>query len=211
MARTGRPRTFDRDAAVEQAMKLFWARGFEPTTLADLRAALGDLSAASFYAAFGSKEALFSECLALYMRTCGELTDCLRQPDLSHRDAMCSLLYRAIRVQTAPDKPSGCMAVLSGLNCFGGNGAVAEEVAEARRFTREAIAECVRAGQAAGELPADTDGAALTLVLDTFLKGVAVQARDGIDAEQLHRSAELLMQLWWPTPESPNEAQGTVD
>lgn len=196
MARTGRPRTFDRDAAVERAMLLFWERGFEPTTLAELRAALGDLSAASFYAAFGSKEALFSECLALYMQTCGELTEQLRTRPHGPREAMRAMLHRAIQAQTSDSRPSGCMAVLSGFNCFGENSSVEQEAEHARRITGAAIAECVMAGVEAGELPAETNCAAMTLTIDAFLKGVAIQARDGATAETLHQSADLLMQLW---------------
>ncbi|WP_321822645.1 MULTISPECIES: TetR/AcrR family transcriptional regulator [unclassified Burkholderia] len=198
MARTGRPRTFDRDAAVERAMLLFWERGFEATTLAELRTALGDLSAASFYAAFGSKETLFSECLALYMRTCGELARQLQTRPHGPREAMRAMLHRAIEVQTSDGKPKGCMAVLSSLNCFGESSSVEKEVAQARRITGAAIVECVMAGVAEGELPSDTNGAALALVIDTFLKGVAIQSRDGAPAATLHQGAELIMQLWGP-------------
>lgn len=198
MARTGRPRSFDRSTAVERAMLLFWQRGFEPTTLADLRSALGNLSAASFYAAFGSKEALFSECLALYMQTCGELTEQLRSRPQGPREAMRAMLHRAVDAQTSESRPTGCMAVLSGFNCFGENSAVEKEAEQARRITGAAIAECVMAGVEAGELPADLDCTALALTIDTFLKGMAIQARDGASAATLHQSVDLLLQLWGP-------------
>lgn len=61
MPRTGRPRAFNRDEAVAAAMLLFWEYGYESTSLAQLRAGMGNISAASFYAAFESKEALFRE------------------------------------------------------------------------------------------------------------------------------------------------------
>jgi len=201
MARTGRPRSFDRDAAVEKAMLLFWERGFEPTTLSELRSALGDLSAASFYAAFGSKEALFSECLALYMRTCGELAEGLRRRPNGPREAMREMLHKAIDTQTATDRPSGCMAVLAGFNCFGENSSVEQEAEDARRLTGAAIAECIMGGVECGEMPADINCTALALAIDAFLKGVSVKARDGCEAQALHASAELLMQLW-PVPSS---------
>ena len=70
MARTGRPRAFDRDDAVDQAMQLFWQHGYDSTSLSLLKAALGGgISAPSFYAAFGSKEALFDECVQRYLTT----------------------------------------------------------------------------------------------------------------------------------------------
>ena len=67
MARTGRPRGFDRDEAITQAMHLFWEHGYEGASLAVLRHAMGDISSASFYAAFGSKEALYRETLERYL------------------------------------------------------------------------------------------------------------------------------------------------
>src|SRR5215467_8279144 len=66
MSRTGRPREFDRDEALQHAMELFWAQGYEGTTLSDLQKAMGSITAPSFYAAFGSKEDLFREAVELY-------------------------------------------------------------------------------------------------------------------------------------------------
>ena len=68
MAERGRPRGFDRDAALRRAMELFWRRGFEGVSMADLTAAMG-IAAPSLYAAFVSKEALFREAIALYRAT----------------------------------------------------------------------------------------------------------------------------------------------
>ena len=71
MARTGRPRSFDRAEALRQAMTVFWRLGYEGTTLEDLQAAMGGISPPSMYAAFGSKENLFREAVELYATTEG--------------------------------------------------------------------------------------------------------------------------------------------
>src|ERR671915_96387 len=60
-----RPRSFDRDVALEKAMLLFWEKGYEETSIGDLTKAMG-IAAPSLYAAFGDKRALFDEAVALY-------------------------------------------------------------------------------------------------------------------------------------------------
>ncbi len=88
MPRTGRPRSFNRDEAVAAAMLLFWEHGFEPTSLAQLRAAMGNISAASFYAAFESKEALFREAVNRYLSTYGHVSETFRDTSLTSKAAM---------------------------------------------------------------------------------------------------------------------------
>ncbi len=196
MARTGRPREFDRDDAVEQAMLLFWERGYEATTLNDLRSALGGLSPASFYAAFGSKEALFGECLSLYMQSCGQLATLLADTTDGPREAMRRTLHAAVTAQTSRTRPRGCMAVLSGLNCFEGHEDIAAQVEQARRQTSQAITACVQAGRDVGELCPDVDCTSLATAFDVFLKGIAIQARDGRRAIELHAAVDALMAIW---------------
>src|ERR1700728_2699760 len=73
----GRPREFDRGQALERAMRLFWSRGYDAISMADLRAELG-ITQASLYAAFGSKEQLFRDAVDLYRQTAGfSTTDAL--------------------------------------------------------------------------------------------------------------------------------------
>ena len=66
----GRPRAFDRDAALQAAVEVFWRQGFLATSMNDLCAAMG-IRSPSLYAAFGSKEALYLEAVEHYARTIG--------------------------------------------------------------------------------------------------------------------------------------------
>ena len=98
MAQMGRPRTFDRQAAVEQAMFLFWQQGYESTSLSQLKASLGGgISAPSFYAAFGSKEALFREAAQCYLDTFARVTECLWDDGLAPRAAIEQALRQSAR------------------------------------------------------------------------------------------------------------------
>ena len=113
MAQMGRPRTFDRDAAVDQAMHLFWEHGYQATSLSQLKAGIGGgISAPSFYAAFGSKEALFEEVVERYMSTHGRVTESLFDSTLAARDAVELTLRRSARMQCEVGHPRGCMVAL---------------------------------------------------------------------------------------------------
>ena len=61
----GRPRAFDMDKALDAALDLFWRKGYEGTSIADLTKAMG-INPPSLYAAFGGKETLFHQALDRY-------------------------------------------------------------------------------------------------------------------------------------------------
>jgi len=107
MPRTGRPRGFDRDLAVQQAMRLFWEQGYEATSLAQLKGAMGGIAPASFYAAFKSKEALFREVLDRYLVTHGQVTAPLLDPAVPPRMAVEQSLRASARMQTDGAHPLG--------------------------------------------------------------------------------------------------------
>ena len=98
MAQMGRPRRFDRDEAVQQALHLFWQHGYEATSLAQLKAQIGGgITAPSFYAAFGSKEALFREAVACYLNSYGRVNDALWDDSLPPKVAIETSLRRSVK------------------------------------------------------------------------------------------------------------------
>ncbi len=196
MPRTGRPRSFDKDEAVTRAMQLFWERGYESTSLADLKAAMGDISAASFYAAFGSKEALFRAVLAHYLETHGQVVAPLYDPACDPRDAIEQTLRASARMQTDPAHPFGCFLVLSTATCSAESRHIQASLAEERERNRAALLACVSRAVAAGQLPRATDPAALATLFDTFLVGLSIQARDGVPLATLEASISQVMRVW---------------
>jgi TetR/AcrR family transcriptional repressor for divergent bdcA len=196
MARTGRPREFDRDKAVDAAMMLFWEQGFEPTSLQQLRDAMGGISAASFYAAFGSKAALFGEAVGHYLETHGQATASLMDESLPPKQAIETALRRSARMQTAPAHPRGCLIVLGASNCSPENLHIEALLKSERARNRLAIAAHLARAVADGALPPRADTAMLAGVFNTFLLGISYEARDGATWAAIDASITGLMRLW---------------
>jgi AcrR family transcriptional regulator len=175
-----RPRSFDRDAALEQAMLAFWECGYERTSIADLTRAMG-IAAPSLYAAFGDKRALFDEAVARYQARPGSFVRAaLAEPRA--RDAIERLLHDAAVAYTAPGSPHGCLVLSEPLAC------------EQREVSRADIAERLRRG--ADELPEGTGADALAGYFATVIAGLSNRARDGATREQLLAVAEVSMRAW---------------
>ncbi|ROR15132.1 TetR/AcrR family transcriptional regulator [Erwinia sp. JUb26] len=198
MATMGRPRTFDRDKAIDDAMHLFWQHGYESTSLAQLKAAINSgISAPSFYAAFGSKEALFRECVQRYLATYGQVTEFLWDRRLSPREAVETTLRSSAKMQFDPRHPPGCMVALGTMSATSAEHAdVVEPLARSRNRTSEGILSAFQRAVASGELKKETDVTTLAMLFTTFLFGISIQARDGASLDRLNSAITQIMQLW---------------
>lgn len=198
MAQMGRPRTFDRDAAIEQALHLFWEQGYESTSLNQLKAAIGSgISAPSFYAAFGSKEALFQECVTRYLNTYAQVTECLWDTNLAPREAVEQALRRSARMQCERGHPKGCMVALGVMSAPSPElSAVTAPLTRSRARTRAGIKACIERAVAAGELRKDVDTRALRTVFDSFLLGLSTLARDGVGLQVMDAAISQVMGIW---------------
>lgn len=210
MTRMGRPREFDRVKAVDSAMMLFWAQGYEPTSLSQLKASMGDISAASFYAAFGSKEGLFNEVVARYLNTHGQATSSLKDAALSPREAIETALTRSARMQTEATHPRGCFIVTGASNCAPENRHIDQLLENFRKRDRMAIEACVSRAVASGELSSRTNVAGLSTMISSFLVGVAIEARDGTPTERLLESISTIMELWDMNRSEQSGVTGTI-
>ncbi|MET9558269.1 TetR/AcrR family transcriptional regulator [Streptomyces sp. NPDC006645] len=195
MARTGRPREFDRDHAVQTALHLFWEHGYNATSLAQLRTAMG-ISSASFYAAFGSKEALFEETVQTYVARFGRVTDAVSQESLPPKAAVEHILRASARMQTDHSHPSGCLIVLAAAVGADDQSAVRALLTDYRAAVRRNVATCIQRAVAAGELSPATDPESMSIVFTGFLHGLSVESRDGTSLESLEAAITQLMQVW---------------
>ena len=196
MAQRGRPRSFDREEALLQAMRVFWARGYEGATLAELQRAMGGLTAPSLYAAFGSKERLFREAVELYSRTLGVPMMQALAEEPSARASIEALLRAAVQAFCKPGAPRGCMLVLAAINSTPANRSVQDYLRGLRARRQRVIQQRLRRGVAAGELPAHLDLGALASFYTTVVDGLAIQARDGASRKALEFAVRCAMAAW---------------
>ncbi|CAI2790545.1 Bacterial regulatory proteins, tetR family [Serratia grimesii] len=198
MAQMGRPRRFDRDQAVQQALHLFWQHGYESTSLAQLKAHIGGgITAPSFYAAFGSKEALFKETVSCYLNSYGRVNDALWDDSLPPKQAIETSLRRSVKMQCEEHHPKGCMVALAVMS--GGadeHAAVLKPLTDSRQRTLNGFIHGIQRGIATGELVKQTDPAVIATLFDSFLLGVSTLARDGIHYRVLDDAVTALMKLW---------------
>jgi AcrR family transcriptional regulator len=187
-----RPRAFDRDAALQIAMKLFCKHGYEGVSIADLTAAM-NISPPSLYAAFGGKEALFREALALYQQ----------RPDLpqfcskgSIREQIKALLYDTVRAATDADYPAGCMVSAGMLACRPEHEELADSIADLRTARCNMVAQHLADAVASGELPAGSDTQAIGRFIMALAQGIAIQAHDGAPAAELYALVDAALQNW---------------
>ncbi|WP_413626430.1 TetR/AcrR family transcriptional regulator [Luteibacter sp. Lutesp34] len=208
MAVMGRPRTFDRDKAVDEALHLFWQNGFEATSLNQLKAAMGGgISAPSFYAAFGSKEALFQECVQRYLETYAQVTECLWDTDMAPRDAIETALRQSARMQYERGHPKGCMVGLGVMSAPSEEHAsVSAALTRSRSRTRKGFVACVQRGIDRGELDPGVAPEGLAAVFDAFLMGLSVLARDRVRLSVVEAGIGQVMLAWDAAARSERDA-----
>ncbi|MCZ4120939.1 TetR/AcrR family transcriptional regulator [Streptomyces sp. H39-S7] len=189
----GRPRSFDREAALQQATLAFWAQGYEATSIADLTRGMG-IGAPSLYAAFGDKRALFEEVVTAYGATHGDFAGRALAEEPTARRGIARLLREAAGEYTDPGHPRGCLVISAAANCTSAE--VVESLRERRNENVRAIRRRIQTDIDAGVLPSDADAGALAHYTAVVVQGMSQQARDGASREELEAVAELALRAW---------------
>jgi AcrR family transcriptional regulator len=190
----GRPRAFDPDAALERAMHVFWAKGYEGASLSDLTRAMR-INRPSLYAAFGNKEELFRKVLDRYMN--GPLAyfgKALAAPKA--RDVIEQIFFGAANMPSDPRTPAGCLVVQGALACGDAAGSVRKEIAARRVAAKVALRRRLQRAKREGDLPSNADPAELSSYVMTVLHGMAVQGADGANQDHLQRVADIALRAW---------------
>ena len=189
--KTGRPIGFDRDAALEAAMLLFWERGYEGTSMADLTGVTG-LNPSSIYAAFGDKHALFSLAAKRYLDYRAQYAaSALEEPTLEK--VIRALFDNTVAFLTTPGHPPTCMTLAGAVGCSVEAAPARDLMTEIRKQNEAAIRQRLLAARKSGELPKDINVDDFTRYLSSILAGLSIQAANGSTKSELKRTAQMAL------------------
>jgi AcrR family transcriptional regulator len=185
----GRPRSFDTDKALDEAMEVFWRHGYDGASLAMLTRAMG-IKAPSLYAAFGSKEGLLRAALDRYAQRRSEHMRYVLA-GTSAREVAERFLNSIAESHTDPANPPGCLLVQGGLACGEGSENIPFELASRRALSETELRERFVRAQEDGDLAESADPGALARFLSTVASGMGVLASSGADRDALREVARV--------------------
>ena len=190
----GRPRQFDKELALDEALNLFMEKGYEATSLTDITNALG-INRPSVYAAFGNKEELFSQVLARYnLGPVGYLKQALAEK--TSRLVVRKMLMKSVELLTNnPEQPRGCLAIQSSISSELASVGIQQKIVEALHESELNIKNRFSTAIAEDDLPVDADAWILTKYVTTIHKGLSIQASNGSCKEELAGVENLFLNL----------------
>lgn len=189
-----RPRKIDADAALEAALGVFWRKGYEGTSYADLVAATR-VERPALYAAFGNKQALFLRALERYGASYGSYVwEALGEQ--TSRQVALRVLEGAAELSTRFEDRTGCLGINGALAGSDDAETVQRALVEWRAAGETALRERFERAKREGDLPADADCAALAAYVLAVAHGMAVQAKAGFSRERLMSVVRQAMATW---------------
>lgn len=194
----GRPRQFDKQQALQQALQVFAAKGYEGTSLDDLTAAMG-INRPSLYAAFGNKEALFLEALKAYTQPHDQAMAQALSAAPTAREAFAQLLQTAVENhlghRDCQQRMSGCVMVNSTILSASDQQCLDQSLRQLHDGHEQMMAARLQQGVAAGDLPPDTDVQGLAQFFNGVLQGMAVLARAQQSEAALRSMARIALRV----------------
>jgi AcrR family transcriptional regulator len=189
--KTGRPISFDKDAALEAAMLLFWERGYEGTSVSDLTQAMG-LNPSSIYAAFGDKHALFQLAVKRYMEMRARYAGkAMEEPTLEK--VVRALFNNTVAFLTTPGHPPTCMTLAGAVGCSVDASSARDIMTEIRKQNEAAMRKRFLQARKRGELSKDINVDDYTRYLSSILAGLSIQAANGSTKAELKRTAQMAL------------------
>jgi AcrR family transcriptional regulator len=190
----GRPSNFDHEEALDKALQVFWARGYEGATMTELTNALG-INKPSIYATFGNKEALFQKALNRYVAgSVAFVGESIKEP--TARLVAEKFLMQAVDFFCDESTPKGCMIVQGALSCSADSASIQQKLIDYRKSYEASLAHRFDQAKTQGDLPAHVSSAALAKYITTIHQGMSVQATSGATKEDLLAITEIALSNW---------------
>lgn len=190
----GRPPAFDHEEALEKALRVFWLRGYEGASMAELTEALG-INRPSIYAAFGNKEELFRKALGKYLAgPVAYVTEAMKEP--TSRQVVEKFLTKSAEFLTNPNNPRGCMIVQGALSCGQGAKLIQQELIAYRKNYEDALRQRFELAQTQGDLPSHMNASDLAKYIATLHQGMSIQATSGATIEELMTVVQVALKSW---------------
>lgn len=190
----GRPRVFDMDEALDKALEIFWKRGYEGASIAELTETLG-INKPSLYAAFGNKEELFNKTLSRYVAgPVVFIQEAINQP--SAYEVAQSFLTKAVEFFTDTKHPKGCLIVQAALSVSADSLLVQDLLTKYRYSYEKQLAKRFEKAKEEGDLPIDANAETLAKFLSTLHQGMSVQVTSGASKEELMQIVEFALKGW---------------
>jgi TetR/AcrR family transcriptional repressor of nem operon len=172
----GRPKNFEPDAAVAQAMETFWSKGYASTSPADLAEATG-VGKGSLYHTFGSKRELFGKALDQYGKAGSELTEAYLNEPGTAKERIRAYLVLLVEVDLSGPVRRGCLAANTALELGGKDPEATRAVQRMTDDTIRLLSERLRRGQREGDVAEEVDVEAQAHFLMNTLVGLRVMAQ----------------------------------
>ncbi|MEP4378368.1 MAG: TetR/AcrR family transcriptional regulator [Alphaproteobacteria bacterium] len=195
--RRGRPRSFDREAGLDSAIQVFWAKGYEATSIDDLTQRMG-IKPPSLYAAFGNKHDLFMQSLDRYAETIGHTPTNAFLDETDLRRAIKALFDKTIQCATMPRKPRGCLLVSVATQMAETDPEVQAWMSRAYAARVSLVAERVAAEQKTGRISKTPDAASFAKMVVSITHGLVARARVGSSRKEISDLAENYVDLLVP-------------
>lgn len=187
-----RPREFDEASVLDQAMQVFWSRGYDGTSLDDLCDATG-LSRSSLYAAFGDKRAVYRRVLAVYEEgAVGRIRRAFDESDTA-REAVSRFLEQLIAAIVAGPGRRGCFIGNCAAEIVEGDRESAEQVKRSLRRVEAAFRQGLESARLRGEFPEGTDTRALARFLTAGIQGLRLVGKANPDRRHLMDVANTML------------------
>lgn len=193
----GRQLQFDKQQALEQAMCVFWKKGFLGASLSELTLAMG-INKPSLYAAFGNKEALFIAAVEHYLsRYASPHIALLNEPDKPLGERLKAYLCSIARLLSDKSKPGGCFLSVASTEMAGNNmpEKALDTIVKANSFSENYLTSFFQSEKDRGQLKPDADIEQLVLLINTFIHGMAAMARNGLPQKQLETMVESMVNM----------------